>query len=194
MVKQDKQYYSANQKPELRDFAKLTFLTLSGKGEPAGTEFSKAVEAPFPLAYGVKKICKLKEMDFGVPKLEGLWWVKSDKPALEVPRKEWYWKLMIRMPDFVTDNIVDQAKIEVVNKKGIELIGKVQFEEITEGKCVQIMHVGPYSTESETLRQTRNFMEENELIENGRHHEIYISDPRKTDSLKMKTILRQAVF
>jgi hypothetical protein len=194
LVKQDKQYYSAKQKPELRDFAKLNFLTLSGKGEPAGTEFSKAVEALYPLAYGVKKICKLKEMDFGIPKLEGLWWVKSDKPALEVPRKEWYWKLMIRMPDFVTNNIVDQAKAEVIKKKGVRLIDKIKFEEITEGKCVQIMHVGPYSTEPITIRLMKIFMKENGLVENGRHHEIYISDPRKTDLLKMKTILRQPVF
>jgi len=193
LLKQDKQYYSASLKPELREFTNLKYLTLWGKGEPAGTNFSKAVESLYPLAYGVKKICKLNEMDFKVPKLEGLWWVKADKPALEVPRKEWYWKLMIRMPDFVTNQMVDQAKNTVIKKKGVGLIDKIQFEEFTEGKCVQIMHVGPYSTEPITIRLMKIFMKENGLVENGRHHEIYISDPRKTDPLKMKTILRQPV-
>ncbi|MDG2436717.1 MAG: GyrI-like domain-containing protein [Polaribacter sp.] len=193
LVKQDKQYYSAKGKPELREFKELNFLTIMGKGEPAGTEFTKAVEALYPLAYGVKKIYKQKEMDFGVPKLEGLWWVKSDKPALEVPRNEWYWKLLIRMPDFVTNEMVNQAKIEVIKKKGIELIEKIQFAEITEGKCVQIMHIGPYSTEPETIGLMKNFMKENGLNENGLHHEIYISDPRKTKPERMKTVLRLPV-
>jgi hypothetical protein len=193
LLKQDKQYYSAKEKPELKEFSELNFLTILGKGEPAGTEFSKAVEALYPLAYGVKKIYKQKEMDFGVPKLEGLWWVKSDKPALEVSRNEWYWKLLIRIPDFVTNEMVNQAKIEVIKKKGIELIEKIQFEKITEGKSVQIMHVGPYSTEPMTIGLMKKFMAENGLTENGLHHEIYISDPRKTEPEKMKTILRQPV-
>jgi len=193
LVKQDKQYYSAKEKPELREFPELNFITIIGKGEPAGTEFSKAIEALYPLAYGVKKIYKQKEMDFGVPKLEGLWWVKSDRPALEVPKSEWYWKLVIRMPSFVTNQMVTQAKNEVIKKKGIQLVQEIQFEKITEGKSVQIMHVGPYSTEPLTIGQMKIFIEENGLTENGLHHEIYISDPRKTEPSKMKTILRQPV-
>lgn len=193
LVKQDKEYYSAKNKPEIREFKELNFLAILGKGEPAGTEFTKAVEALYPLAYGVKKIYKQKEMDFTVPKLDGLWWVNSDKPALEVPGNEWHWKLLIRMPDFVTNEMVEQAKTEVIRKKGIKLIEKIQFEEISEGKCVQIMHIGPYSTEPETIQQMKDFMTENGLVENGLHHEIYLSDPRKTEPQKMKTILRQPV-
>ncbi len=193
LVKQDKAYYAAKKKPEIREFGVLNFLTLLGKGEPAGIEFTKAIEALYPLAYGVKKIYKAMEMDFAVPKLEGLWWVKSDQPALEVPRSEWYWKLLIRMPDFVADKMVEQAKIEVIKKKGIELVQEIRFEEIREGKCVQIMHIGPYSTEPETIQQMDDFMTENGWIENGLHHEVYLSDPRKTAPEKMKTILRQPV-
>jgi len=193
LVKQDKEYYSAKKKPEIREFKELNFLTIEGKGEPAGIEFTKAVEALYPLAYGIKNIFKKQEMDFAVPKLEGLWWVNSEKNALKVPRSEWYWKLLIRMPNFVSVENFEQAKTNVINKKGIEKIREIQFEKITEGKCIQIMHIGPYSTEPETINQIQDFMKENGLVENGLHHEIYLSDPRKTAPEKMKTIIRQPV-
>jgi len=193
LVKQDKEYYSAKKKPEIREFSELNFLTILGKGEPAGIEFTEAIEALYPLAYGIKKNYKNQEMDFAVPKLEGLWWVNSKKNALEIPRSEWHWKLLIRMPDFVRAENFEQAKINVIKKKGIEKIKEIQFEKITERKCVQIMHIGPYSSEPETINQLKEFMKKNGLVENGLHHEIYLSDPRKTAPEKMKTILRQPV-
>ena len=193
LLKQDKEYYSAKNKPEIKEFDELKFLTIIGKGEPAGIEFTKAIEASYPLAYGIKKIYKNQEMDFAVPKLEGLWWVNSEENALEVPKSEWHWKLLIRIPDFVISKEFEKAKTEVIKKKGIEKIYEIAFEKITEGKCIQIMHIGPYSTEPETIKQMKEFMKQNGLVENGLHHEIYISDPRKTIPEKMKTILRQPV-
>jgi hypothetical protein len=193
LVKQDKVYYSAKMKPEIREYSELNFLTISGKGEPAGIEFSMAVEALYPLAYRLKNIYKKQELDFAVPKLEGLWWVNSEKSALEIPKSEWCWKLLIRLPDFVTAENFEQAKTDVINKKRIEKVSKILIEKITEGKCVQIMHVGPYSTEPETINLVNEFMTQNGFSENGLHHEIYLSDPRKTVPEKMKTILRQPV-
>ena len=193
LIKTDKEYYSAKTRPDIREFTELNYLTILGQGEPAGVEFTKAIEALYPLAYGVKKICKQNETDFGVPKLEGLWWVNSDKPALEVPRNEWHWKLLIRMPDFVTSEMVNKAKDEVVKKKSIALVNQIQFEKITEGKCIQVMHVGPYATEPETINALMEFMAEKGLSVGGLHHEIYLSDPRKTEPAEMKTIIRQPV-
>ena len=193
LVKEFKSYYRANNKLEIVEFEKILYLSIEGKGEPAGEVFTKAIEALYPLAYGVKKICKSQEKDFGVPKLEGLWWVKSNKPALEVPRSEWYWKLLIRMPDFVTPEIIKTAKEEVFKKKGLDLIKEIKFEIINEHKCIQIMHVGPYATEPETIEKMNLFMKENSFTKNGLHHEIYLSDPRKTAPEKMKTILRQPI-
>ena len=193
LSKVDKNYYTAKTNPEVIEFPKLSYLAIEGKGEPAGKAFTGAVQALYPLAYGIKGLCKKDGKDFAVSKLEGLWWVKSSKPALEVPRTEWYWKLLIRLPDFVTSDIVDEAKREVMKKKGIELLKEIKFEKITEGKCIQVLHIGPYSTESETIEKTRKMMKENNLTENGYHHEIYLSDPRKTPPQKMKTILRQPV-
>ncbi len=193
LVKQDKEYYSAKKKPEIKEFGELKFLTILGKGKPAGIEFTKAVEALYSLAYGIKNIYKKQEMDFAIPKLEGFWWVNSEKNALEVPKNEWHWKLLIRMPEFVSVENFEQAKANVIKKKGIEKIKEILLENITEGQCVQIMHVGSYSTELETINQMKDFMKKNRLVENGVHHEIYLSDPRKTVPEKMKTILRQPV-
>jgi 3-methyladenine DNA glycosylase AlkD len=99
LTKEYKTYYKSKTSPEVVEFAEIPFLTIEGKGEPGGKEFTSKVEALYPLAYGVKNICKKQGKDFGVPKLEGLWWVESDRPALEVPCEEWRWKLLIRMPD-----------------------------------------------------------------------------------------------
>ena len=193
LTKEYKTYYTAKTTPEIVEFYEAQFLTIEGKGSPGSKEFTAKVEALYSLAYGVKNVCKKQGKDFGVPKLEGLWWVESNTPALEVPREEWRWKLLIRMPQFVTSEIIEKAKEEVFKKKGLELIKEIKFEKITEGKCVQILHIGPYSTEPESLSKMRKLMKEKNLIENGLHHEIYLSDPRKTAPEKMKTILRQPV-
>lgn len=193
LTKEYKTYYTAKTGPEVVEFAEIPFLTIEGKGEPGGKEFTTKVEALYPLAYSVKNICKKQGKDFGVPKLEGLWWVESDRPALEVPREEWQWKLLIRMPDFVTSEMVEKAKEEVFKKKGIELIKEIEFEKMKEGKCVQILHIGPYSTEPESLAKMKKLMEEENLVKNGLHHEIYLSGPRRVPEEKWKTILRQPV-
>lgn len=97
-----------------------------------------------------------------------------------------------RQPEFVTSEIIENAKKEVVKKRGIG-INEVKFEKMKEGKCVQILHIGPYSTEPESLEKMRKVMEEENLVENGMHHEIYLSDPRRVSEEKLKTILRQPV-
>ncbi|MDH5718817.1 MAG: GyrI-like domain-containing protein [Spirochaetia bacterium] len=193
LVKENKKYYTAKNTPTIVEFGNIPYLSIEGKGEPDGEVFTKSVEALYPLAYGVKNFCKKEKTDFGVPKLEGLWWVISKKPALEVPRSEWFWKLLIRMPDFVTTEMVKDVKEEVVKKKGSDLIKIIKFEILNEHKCIQIMHNGPYSTEPATIENMKIFMKENNFNENGLHHEIYLSDPRKTAPEKMRTILRQPI-
>jgi len=193
LTKEYKTYYTSKTSPEVVEFAEIPFLTIEGKGEPGGKEFTSKVEALYPFAYGLKNICKKQGEDFAVPKLEGLWWVGSDRPALEVPREEWQWKLLIRMPDFVTSEMVEKARNEVFKKKGIELIKEIKFEKMKEGKCVQILHIGPYSTEPESLAKMKKLMEEENLVKNELHHEIYLSDPRRVPEEKWKTILRQPV-
>lgn len=192
LTKKYKDYYSAKTKVEKVKFGKIPYLTILGKGEPAGNEFSEKAGAIYPVAYGVKKICKETIQDFGVPKLKGLWWVNDKRPALEVPRSEWHWKLLIRMPDFVTEQMVGKAIVEVV-KKRTGTASEVKFEIIDEGDLVSILHVGSYKTEPESIRQMDDFITAHKLTKSGLHHEIYHSDPNKTEPDKLKTILRQPV-
>lgn len=193
LTKKYKAYYSAKAKPELTEFGNIQYLTIKGKGEPAGKEFGEKTATLYPVAYGIKKICKAQSKDFAVPKLEGLWWADSSKPFLSVPRSEWQWKLLIRMPDFVTSKILAEATKEVSEKKKLQSAKEVNLETIDEGKLVNILHAGSYSAEPATIAQMDNFIKGNSLSKNGLHHEIYLSDPNKTEPSKMKTILRQPV-
>ncbi len=200
LTKEYKTYYTAKMYPEIVEFDEVAYLSIEGKGAPGGEEFQAKIGALYSLAYGVKMLMKKEGKDFVVAKLEGLWWVDSDKPYTEVPREEWRWKLLIRQPEFVTSEIVEKARLEVMKKKKrkmkdveIELLKEVKFERMKEGKCVQILHIGPYSTEPETLAKMYEFMKERGLVYNGPHHEIYLSDPRRVPEEKLKTILRQPV-
>lgn len=192
LTKRYKEYYSAGTKAERVNFGNIPYLTIVGKGEPAGREFSQKAGAVYPVAYAVKKICKDTVQDFGVPKLEALWWVNDGRPALEVPRDEWQWKLLLRMPDFVTEEMVEKAVKEVVKKK-TQTASDVKFEIIEEGDIVSIMHIGSYRTEPESILKMEDFIKSHGLVKNGLHHEIYLSDPNKTAPEKLKTILRQPV-
>ncbi|MFD6158769.1 GyrI-like domain-containing protein [Nocardia sp. NPDC060256] len=177
LAKTDRHYYHASTEPTLRTFGSYGYVTVTGSGAPEGPEYLEAVEALYRAAYGAKKIAKAGGRDFVVAKLEGLWWVESDAPPLTVPRSEWHWQLMIRMPEGVTADMVRGAT----------------FERLSEGDAVQVLHVGPYATEPETLAKMDAFMTAEGLAMNGRHHEIYLSDPRRVPAAQAKTILRHPV-
>jgi hypothetical protein len=192
LSKRDKAYYNPPAKPTVIELGEMPFVTLKGVGDPSSEGFAQATEALFTVAYTIKSICKKQDMDFAVPKLEGRWWVTGNKPGLEVPRSEWHYRLGILMPDFVTSTMFAAAQPTAVSKKkDLKQIQDVAFEQIEEGLCVTMMHIGPYATEPETMQQMRNYMSEAGLESYQPYHiEIYISDPRKTDPAKMKTILR----
>ena len=201
LSKKYKTYFTAGTTPELVEFEKINFISITGKGDPSGEEFSEKIEALYPVAYAIKFDFKTTKKDFVVSKLEGLWWYDEQKYAnhtmanapADIPRSEWEYRLLIRLPDFVFESDFRMAKEEALKKKKIDLMREVEFYSMTEGKCVQMLHVGPYSTEPETLRQLAEFIEMNDLGRNGLHHEIYLSDFRKTESEKLKTILREPV-
>jgi hypothetical protein len=195
LAKTDKAYYTAPNSPGLIELPRLNYVAIADKGSPDSAVFTGATEALYKLAYSVKGLCKGAGSDFVVSKLEGLWWVESDRYGLDVPREEWCWRLLIRMPDFVTAGQVEDARRQAIAKnKDLEtVIGRVECTELQEGLSVQIMHVGPYSTEPESLARMYEFMEVEGFAVNGLHHEIYLSDPRKVQSSAMKTILRQPV-
>lgn len=201
LSKQFKTYYSAKSKPELVQFEKAQYLSIPGKGDPSGEEFARKIQAIYPVAYALKFAFKAREKDFAVAKLEGLWWYDEDRyrnatidnAPQTIPRSEWEYRLLIRIPDFVTQQDVESAVQECYSAKGVAEIREVTFFEMEEGKAVQMLHTGPFDTEPATLAKLMEFITARNLGRNGLHHEIYLSDFRKTSPDKLKTILREPV-
>jgi len=201
LTKEYKSYYTAKTKPELAEFGLANYISIKGKGDPSGKLFAADIEALYSVAYTIKFTFKVLDLDFVVSKLEGLWWFDEkkykdisicDAPRL-IPRSEWEYRLLIRMPDFVNDKDINTAMQKVTFKKGIEKAKEVEFYKLTEGKVIQILHVGPFDNEPETLKKIKEFSDVNKLTQNGLHHEIYLSDFRKTELSNLKTILREPV-
>jgi hypothetical protein len=193
--KELKQYYTAKTKPEIVDVPPGKFLTIVGRGEPGGESYTASLNALYTVAYTLKFKEKAEGRDFTMMALEGLWW--WDSPATKMvdapPRSEWSWKSMIRVPDFVTERVVEAAKREAKAKKGFKEIDEILLETYHEGLSAQFMHVGPYSEEAVTVPKLHRFIEENGYALRPHHHEIYMSDPRRVPPEKWKTIIRQPV-
>ena len=201
LAKAHKDYFLAKTSPAIVDIGPAVFLSLAGQGDPSDKEFTQAIQTLYTTAYTIKSICKSQKNDFVVSKLESLWWFDekkfgsfsiSDAP-LKVPRSKWEYRLLIRVPEFVTNEMTEDAIDSVILKKQMQEAGRVQLFSMTEGKCVQALHMGPFSEEPKTLQRIDSFITERWLIKNGLHHEIYLSDFRKTPPEKLRTILREPV-
>ncbi|MFA6082172.1 MAG: GyrI-like domain-containing protein [Patescibacteria group bacterium] len=176
---------------------KMNFLMVDGKGDPnTSKEFVNAIEALYPVAYTIKfDIKKNLGKDYGVMPLEGLWW-SSDLSDFATGKKDnWFWTLMIMQPEFVTKDLFEKALESVKAKKHPAFIDKVRFESFEEGKSAQLMHIGPFAAEGPNIQKIHDYIKEAGGKFDGmkqKHHEIYLSDMRKTAPDKLKTILRQA--
>ena len=187
-------YNPSPKKPEIVDVLKMNFLMIDGKGDPnTSQEFKNAVEALFSVSYTLKFMIKKGKLgiDYGVMPLEGLWWVR-DMSKFSIEKKdEWLWTAMIMQPEMVAKELTIEAMKTVKKKKNLPAIGKLRFESFWEGKSAQIMHIGPFSEEGSTIEKLHNFIRENNYKLKDKHHEIYLSDIRRGDPKKWKTIIRQ---
>lgn len=172
---------------------KMKYLMIDGEGNPNTSEsFSKSIESLYALSYGIKFISKKEyDNDYVVMPLEGLWYSDDMSVFIKGEKESWKWTLMIMQPDFINEEIFNKALENVKKKKNIELIDKVEFKEYEEGNCAQILYVGPYSEEHDTIMNLHEFIKNNGHELSGHHHEIYLSDARKTAPEKLKTIIRQ---
>ncbi|MEM9858498.1 MAG: GyrI-like domain-containing protein [Bacteroidota bacterium] len=193
LIKTDKNYYLAKAEPQLVDVTPYNYLSISGVSSPEAEVFLNAIEALYAVAYGVKFTYKEEGKDLVVPKMEGQWWVEGELPFNQTPRDEWHWNIVIPMPDFVDKKTVESAIQTAIAKKGSPKISEVEFKKLNEGKSVQILHIGNYEEEAPTLEKLFAFVAEQGLEINGYHHEIYLSDPRRTEPSKLRTILRYPV-
>lgn len=200
--KEYKDLYMPKDKPVLIEVPAMNFIMVDGSGDPNNNHcFEQAVELLYGLSFTIK-MSKMKGnqpegyFEYVVPPLEGLWWIDEGGFSFE-KRDNWKWTLMIRQPGFVNEEVFKWACGELVKKKRELPTENARFEALDEGLCVQIMHIGPYSTEPETMKKINDFVAREGLRDRlgagGKHHEIYISDPRKSKPENMKTVLRHPV-
>jgi hypothetical protein len=179
----------------LVDVPPLIFLMMSGAGNPnTSQEYAEAVEALYNVAYTLKfKLKRSGGPDYGVMPLEGLWWADDMTDFTAANKDHWKWTMMIRQPKEVTRELYAQVLDEVKQKKGLPVLNKMRLEQFHEGPSAQIMHIGPYSAEEPTIAKLHAFIEEQGYKRRGKHHEIYLGDPRRTAPEKLRTVIRQPV-
>ncbi len=188
LYKLHKADYAAGKKPKLVTIQKAQYLTIDGQGAPGAECYSDAVAALYAIAYTLKFASKADGRDFVVCKLEASY--GTDGPIDPDDRDSWTWRLMIRVPDFVSAKHLGAAKEKVESKGQCVQAGLVQLCCITPGTCVQMLHVGPYAEEAATIELMESFAATEGFDLEGHHHEVYLSDPRRVEPLKLKTILR----
>jgi len=204
--KEYKDLYLPKVKPGVIDVPPMVYVMVDGKGNPnTSTEYKSALEILYGISYSIKmsKMSKTQPegyFDYVVPPLEGLWWGEDGYfDGVNITDKDkLYWTSMIRQPEFVTKEVFETAK-QALSKKKPELdLSLVRLVSFSEGLCAQIMHIGSYDDEPATIAILEKFITEsgytNDISANRKHHEIYLSDPRKTAPEKLKTVIRHPIF
>ena len=180
----------------LVDLPDATYLAVDGRGDPNTDVFADAVETIYPVAYALKFASKAQGRDYGVPPLEGLWW-SDDMDSFTVARDkaQWSWTLLNLLPDWLGDSDVARAVEKVGAKRRPKRLGDLRVESLSEGRCVQTLHVGSFDDEAGVLARLHDeFVPAHGLRMTGRHHEIYLSDFRRVPPERRRTILRQPVL
>ena len=205
--KEYKEFYLPPKKPQTVNVPKMQFVAVRGKGNPneEGGEYKAAVAVLYAVSYTLK-MSKMGDhriqgyYDYVVPPLEGFWWQIKDGAVVSgfdySDKSTFHWISVIRLPDFVTQKDFDWAKETAAAKKGLDC-SRAELFTLEEGECVQIMHTGSYDDEPATIKQMDDFAQENgytlDFSATRLHHEVYLSDPRKTAPEKLKTVIRHPV-
>jgi hypothetical protein len=187
--------YRQDETVSLVDVPPFDYLMIDGRGDPnTSPEFAAAIETLYPFCYAIRsRVMESEDLKFVVMPLEGLWWAE-DMEAFDAGEKaDWEWTLMIVQPDVVTDDIVDRAREDVRENKDLPALSTVRYETFDEGLAAQTLHVGPFSEEGPTVERVHEFIDENGYARRGAHHEIYLSDMRRTDPERLRTIVRQPI-
>jgi len=196
--KQFKHLYQPSAKQfSIVDVPAFNFLMMDGAGNPnTSQDYRDALEALYGLSYTLKFGVKQgkydkKTYDYPVMALEGLWWMDDMREFSTARKDEWKWTAMIMQPDIITHDLVELARADLIKKKNPTAASKIRFEAFHEGLSAQIMYFGPYADESPTIQRLHDFIIESGHQLRGKHHEIYLGDPRRTAPEKLKTVIRQ---
>jgi hypothetical protein len=170
----------------------MNFLMVDGRGDPnTSPSYQAAVETLFSAAYAIKfRVKKTLAIDYGVLPLEGLWWADDMARFTVDDKSAWKWTMMIMQPEFVSAAMTRDVMAEVTKKKDPQALAQLRFSSFHEGKAAQILHIGPFSAEGPTIARVHAFIASIGKL-HGKHHEIYLSDIRKADPAKWKTVIRQ---
>ncbi len=194
LVREFKEPYAPGREPATVEVPVFSFLMVDGHGDPnVAPGYGHAVEALYSVSYTLKFALKRgpEGLDYRVMPLEGLWWV-PDMSAFTIEDKSaWDWTMMIRQPEQVDEDLFEQALAKATRKKELPAANLLRLERFAEGLAAQVMHIGPYSAEGPTIQRLHAFIADQGYERAGKHHEIYLSDPRRAAPGKMKTVLRQ---
>ncbi len=201
--KEYKEFYLPKNRPELVQLPSMNFIAVRGTGDPnqEGGAYQQAISILYAVAYTLKMSHRAGHsipgfFDYVVPPLEGFWWQEGQTGVDYTNKAGFCWISAIRLPDFVTREEFDWAVQAATEKKKLDC-SVAEFFTLEEGLCVQMLHIGPYDTEPQSLAEMQAFLEQNGYVEDlsseRLHHEIYLSDPRKTAPEKQRTVLRHPV-
>ena len=188
-------YGPPSKAPVIVDVPAMNFLMVDGHGDPnTSAAYADALQALYSVAYTLKFMLKKGAgLDFGVAPLEGLWWA-GDMDAFKAATKDdWDWTMMIMQPPQITPDLVSEAARQAAAKKDLPALPLLRFDRFHEGLCAQVMHIGPFAAEAPTIERLHAFIEAQGYALRDKHHEIYLSDPRRAAPDKMKTVIRQPV-
>lgn len=195
LKKEWKHLYKPSKKAvSLVEVPPLNYLMIDGEGNPNTAQaYQDAIATLYPVAYALKFMLKEGGQDYVVMPLEGLWWTEDMSQFSLDDKDAWQWTAMILQPEPVTAAMVEEASRQAQQKKDLPALAKLRFAELTEGLSAQIMHIGPYAAEAPTIEKLHAFIAENHYQRRGKHHEIYLSDPRRAKPENIKTIIRQPI-
>ena len=195
-VKAHPDWFRPPKTPAVVEMPPLNFLMINGQGNPnTAQEYQDALQALYAVAYNLKfTVKKAGILDYRVPPLQGLWWAEDMTAfTVEDQKDEWLWTMMIMQPPLITLDQVNTAIQMVQNKKNPVALPKLRFDTYHEGLAVQVMYIGPYADEGPTIAGLHQYAKDNGYHLHGKHHEIYLGDPRRTAPERLKTVIRQPV-
>ena len=187
-------YNPSSKECSIVDVPEMQFLMVDGAGDPnTSVAYTEAVEALYAMSYTLKFISKQESVDYTVMPLEGLWWTPNLADFSMEDKSAWEWTAMMVQPEHITAGLVSTAADEVRRKKNPPALDLVRFEPYREGLAVQILYFGPYADEAPTIERLHQFAIDGGFQLRGKHHEICLSDPRRSAPEKLRTVIRQPV-
>ncbi len=187
-------YKPPKDRPVFVEVPRMKILGVDGRGDPnVSQDYRDAIQALYSASYALKFAVKKRDgIDYRVMPLEGLWWADDMGSFTEGRKGEWKWTAMIVQPDFITSQLLEEARSKLKGKD-LPALGKVRLEVFEEGTSAQLLYIGPFANEGAAIRKLHAFVEEGGRVPRGKHHEIYLSDIRRVDPGRLKTIIRQPV-